>query len=100
MRGIERPVYLLSLGTGEVLEQFSSLSALAGSSYFRETKKATARQRLQKAMDRALKSCNPYAEVITDVPGFRAGFAWAKPGDKVSASHSSSQYRVVDSFEL
>ena len=80
-QGKARPVVVLDLQTGEVSQTLPSVAAVV-SEYFK-TSKTASRARITKALDRARAAGNQYATLLTDVPGFTAGFAWANPGQKV-----------------
>ena len=83
-QGKSRPVVVLDLQNGEVAQTLPSIAAVA-KTFFKETKDCTARNRVQKALDKAQASGNSYTTLLTDVPGYVAGFAWAQPGKKVIA---------------
>ena len=83
-QGKSRPVVVLDLQTGEVIQTLPSVAAVA-KTFFKKTKDCTDRNRVQKALDKAQASGNSYSTLVTDVPGYVAGFAWAwEEGDSVS----------------
>ena len=88
-QGKSRAVIVLNLQSDEVIQELPSVAAVART-FFKNTKDYTARNRLQKALNKAQTSSNPYASILTDIPGYVAGFAWAKPGQKVRARFRNS----------
>ena len=93
-QGKSRPVAILDLQTGEVKETLPSVAAVA-KTFFKETKDCTARNRVQKALDKAQASGNSYSTLVTDVPGYVAGFAWAQLGKKVIACRCKLQQWIL-----